>query len=97
MKIECADFKDHEDEGRWRSYDLEAEGDTLEQLLAGAIYWQTDQDGGSLGEVEADDDKAVEYITAEFEARTVLAAGAARDRAIDQGIDEAKERKGGAR
>lgn len=57
-----ADFKDHQDEPPWRSYDLETEGDTLEELLDNAVYWQTDQDGGSLGEVPADDDEAQEYI-----------------------------------
>lgn len=67
--IECADFKDHDDSGRWRSYDLETFGDTLDELLDNAIYWQTDQDGGSLGECAADDDAAVEYITKEFHKR----------------------------
>jgi hypothetical protein len=61
--IEAPDFMDHQDEGPWRSYDLQSEGDTLEELLTNAVYWQTDQDGGSLGEVEADDDAAQAYIT----------------------------------
>ena len=55
-------FKDHEDEGQWRSYDLETEGATLEECLENAVYWQTDQDGGSLGDIPADDDRAVAAI-----------------------------------
>lgn len=69
MTIECRDFKDHEDGGCWRSYDLETFGHTLEELLENAVYWQTDQDGGSIGEVPADDAKAQEYIEAEYKKR----------------------------
>lgn len=60
------DVKDHEDCGRWRSYDLEAEGATLDELLESAVYWQTDQDGGSMGSIGADDDLAVQIITDKF-------------------------------
>lgn len=60
--LRVPDFKDHADEGRWRSYDLETEGDTLEELLDNAIYWQTDQDGGEMGDVPADDTSAQKHI-----------------------------------
>lgn len=66
MTIECRDFKDHDEGGRWRSYDLETYGHTLEELLSNAVYWQTDQDGGSIGDVPADDPAAQEYIEAEY-------------------------------
>jgi hypothetical protein len=67
--VDVQDFKDHADEGRWRSYHLFAEGDTLEQLLDSAVYFMTDQDGGEMGEVPADDAKAQAYITKYFYAR----------------------------
>jgi hypothetical protein len=93
MNISCENFKDHEDEGRWRSYDLETEGETLEELLANAVYWQIDQDGGSLGEVEADDDHAVDYITKEFNRIMAERSLADFEYKLNQKIDEEKERK----
>ena len=60
--FEQLDFKDHQDAGPWRSYDLCAEGSTIDEMLDSAVYRQTDQDGGSLGEVLADDPEAQKFI-----------------------------------
>lgn len=65
-RIYVSDFKDHEDSGPWRSYDLEATGSTLDELLNSAVYWQTDQDGESMGDIPADDRIAQRYITIWF-------------------------------
>lgn len=62
----CSDFKEHQDAGPWRSYDLESEGNSLDELLENAVYWQVDQDGGSLGDTPADDADAVSYIETWF-------------------------------
>lgn len=75
-EISAPDFREYEDEGPWRSLDLYTEGDTLEELLDSACYFMTDQDGGSLGEREADDDKAQAYIADEFNKQTRQAAAA---------------------
>jgi hypothetical protein len=68
--LSVPDFMDHADAGPWRSYDLQAEGDTLEELLDSAVYWQTDQDGGSLGDRPADDSHAQVYIEKWFREKT---------------------------
>ena len=60
--IEAPDFMDHQDCGPWRSYDLQAEGRSVDELIESAVYWQIDQDGGSLGDIPADDNRAVEFI-----------------------------------
>jgi hypothetical protein len=39
---------DYQDEGQWRSYGLEASGETLEELLNDAYVYETDQDGGEI-------------------------------------------------
>lgn len=49
-----SDFKDHCDAGPWRSYDLQAEGDTLEELLDNAWIFEVSQDGESLRDYKAD-------------------------------------------
>lgn len=61
--LRVSDFKDHDGPGRWRSYDLETHGVTLDECLQNAIYWHVDQDGESIGESIADDNAAVDYIT----------------------------------
>jgi hypothetical protein len=53
---------DYQDEPPWRAFELFSEGRSVEELIESAVYWQIDQDGGSLGSIPADDPKAVEYI-----------------------------------
>lgn len=60
------DCKVHDGSGVFRSYDLETDGATLDECLENAVYWQVDQDGGSLGMIEADDDRAIDLITREW-------------------------------
>jgi hypothetical protein len=62
----CANFGSGDIDGRFVSYDLEAWGDTLGEALDNAVYWQVDQDGESLGDIRADDDEAVDYITEKY-------------------------------
>jgi hypothetical protein len=38
----------HEDTGPWRSYELEAYGNTVEEALESAYIYEIDQDGGEL-------------------------------------------------
>jgi hypothetical protein len=63
LSIFIEDCKEHEDSGAWRSYDLETEGETLDECLDNAVYWQVNQDGESLGGIPADDDLAIRLIT----------------------------------
>lgn len=65
--ITLPDFKDHQDSGVWRSYELQAEGNTLQELLDSAVYYMVDQDGGELGFKAADDADAVSYINTYFD------------------------------
>jgi hypothetical protein len=38
----------YQDAGPWRSYELEAYGDTVQEALDGAYIYEIDQDGGEL-------------------------------------------------
>ena len=62
FSLEGPDFMDYQDAGPWRCCDLCAEGRTVDELIEDARYWQTDQDGGCLGDIPADDNRAVEFI-----------------------------------
>ena len=42
------DYQDFADEGQWRSYSLQAEGDTLDELFDDCTIFETDQDGGEI-------------------------------------------------
>jgi hypothetical protein len=48
MHIETELATEHRDCGPWRSYELLAAGDTLEELLADATITEIDQDGGEI-------------------------------------------------
>ena len=49
MNISIEDIGvDFADSGPWRSYALEASGNTLDELMNDAQIFETDQDGGSL-------------------------------------------------
>lgn len=39
---------DHQDEGQWRSYELDSRGTTKEELIVNGWVWEIDQDGGNL-------------------------------------------------
>lgn len=41
-----ADTGLHSDDGPFRSYQLQSEGETLIELLENALIWEIDQDGG---------------------------------------------------
>lgn len=45
----------YQDEGPWRSYQLTASGDSLEELLADASISEIDQDGGDLDHYPLED------------------------------------------
>ncbi len=62
MTIEIHDVKSNED-GPFRSYDLFAEGETLDELLDSATYCMIDQDGEERGMISADDKVAIDAIT----------------------------------
>jgi len=47
-EVTLTNYKTHEDSGQWRSYDLVAEGDTLEELLDSCTVFEMDQDGGDI-------------------------------------------------
>lgn len=55
--VDIPDFKTSE-EGRFYSYDLYSEGNTLEELIENAVYCGIDQDGGDGPVLEADDHEA---------------------------------------
>jgi hypothetical protein len=61
---------DSDDYGRFISYDLYAEGDTEEELWADATYMMIDQDGGEVGQTEADDKYAIRIVSKFFEELT---------------------------
>lgn len=39
---------DYRDIGPWRSYQLQTQGDTLQELIENAVISEVDQDGGDL-------------------------------------------------
>lgn len=80
FNIFIPNFKQHEDQGRWRTYDLEAHGDTLDELIDSAVYWQTDEDGGEMGEVPADDVKAQSFIIDWYERQALRPFETGRNR-----------------
>lgn len=61
--ISISGFSEEDDSPMFISLDLEATGDTLDEMLNNASYWQIDQDGGERGHIEADDVRAQDYIT----------------------------------
>lgn len=73
---------DFQDEGRWRSYELDAYGDTFEDLLDSAHISEVDQDGGVIDCYGIDDVpnneiydaviKAAEWELADDPARAAL-------------------------
>ena len=48
IEIDCDTEVEWCDDGPWRNYQLEASGDTLEQVLKSAQITEIDQDGGDL-------------------------------------------------
>lgn len=46
---------DYQDEGPWRSYGVQSEGSTIDELLENAYIYETDQDGGELNCYPIDD------------------------------------------
>lgn len=46
--LEISDYKEFADAGAWRSYDLQASGDTLEELFDDSHVFEVDQDGGDI-------------------------------------------------
>jgi hypothetical protein len=66
VNISISNVKDDSDDGRWCSYDLDTEGNTLDELLDNASYYMTDQDGGEIGFTEADDALAYELIVEHY-------------------------------
>lgn len=66
LTVEEPDFDNgdgNEWNGRFATFDLYAEGHSLEELLESASYSVVDQDGGEMLQIEADDDRAVEFLT----------------------------------
>lgn len=66
FNIEITAFGEEDDSPMFVSLDLNASGDTEDEVYENAVYYRIDQDGGDLGSVEADDDKAQEYIKSFF-------------------------------
>lgn len=54
------------DYGNWLGKSLYSEGNTLDELLDNATYFLIDQDGGEAGELPADDNRAIRFITSEY-------------------------------
>ena len=48
MNIEVELDTEYLDEAPWRSFSLQTDGDTLEELIANASISETDQDGGEI-------------------------------------------------
>ena len=46
---------DYRDSGQWRSYEVQSEGDTLEELLDNCHVFEIDQDGGELDDYPLND------------------------------------------
>lgn len=63
----------HQDEGPWRSYEVVAEGNTLDELIADAHIFEIDQDGGNLNDYPLEEtggslhDLAIDAIKLEIE------------------------------
>lgn len=53
--IETDSGVSYQDSGRWRSYQLETAGDTLEELVQNATVSEIDQDGGDLNTYSLDE------------------------------------------
>lgn len=65
---------DYADSGRWRSYELDTHGNSMDECEENASVSETDQDGGEIDIYSLKDassevfDRAIEMITAELKA-----------------------------
>lgn len=64
---EIDDYKEFADEGQWRSYLLQAEGDNLQELLESCYVFEIDQDGGELNGYQHLGTEELKAITLWFE------------------------------
>lgn len=75
-------------EPRYSSIKLSSEGSSYIELLENATYWWIDQDGESLADGPADDNRAVNFIKEWCEEREIPINVENPDRAYDQWKDE---------
>lgn len=54
----------YSDEGPWRSYHVQTEGETLGELFDAAWVYEVDQDGGDLGYYKLNDCETEEVFVA---------------------------------
>jgi hypothetical protein len=75
-------------EPRYSSIEISSEGSSYIELLENATYWWMDQDGGSLADGPADDDRAQQFIKEWCESRLIPTNVENPDKAYDAWKDD---------